>query len=229
MARTARPLVHAKVSVEDLLKFAQSEKEDSSTPEISTESDNVLSFLMAFQIKPGKDKVTGRLFYELYKKWATDPVSKVAFSLKFNMYIAPDNDARYYSVDRSGFKIGQEVEKYLLANSRPVTKSKTYKNHFEHFLKKYSLKPGKRFVEVFVLYYLYDKWTYQIKKKQPLGPVQFQSLCKLYFKNRRISSSRVAWFGVDGDGLFSNLTIKQIDNIRKGRKMRYGKSQPKKS
>lgn len=226
MGSTKRVLQGNKVSVEDLLAAATS-LDESQEVEVSTDTSDVLSFVMAYGLKPGDYQVTNRLLYSLYRHWAKNPISRQSFAMELGKYIIPDSRG-YHFVDRPAFKVSQEVEKYLIKSTRSATKVKSYKRHFDNYLKKYSLKPGDYYIETFVLYYLYDKWTYGIKKKRPLGQNQFTSLCELYFKKKRNNNSRVMYFGIDRKALFQVITLKQIVNIRNGRRKRYGrKKQPK--
>jgi hypothetical protein len=72
-----------------------------------------------------------------------------------------------------------------------------------------------------MLYYLYDKWTYEIKKKAPLSSLAFINMLGLYFKKRR-TADRTEWFGVDNN-ILQHLPPEKQQSIKQARQNKYDK------
>ena len=175
------------LALEDLLEAVSSPQEHTS-PEIPINDDSsVYSFLVTYGIKSGESTVKSRLLYELYKRWTKAPLEKAKFENAITKYLVrcSRSGQTVYLIDKDAFKIGEEIQKFLTPSNK--TKSKSYKKHFEIYLDKYGIKPGTYWLESYILYFLYDKWIYSIKKKAPLGEIQFFNFCKLYFKYKRYS------------------------------------------
>ena len=99
-----------------------------------------------------------------------------------------------------------------------------YKVHFENFLKRFDIKEGDYYIESFLLYWLYDRWTYDCKKNNPLGYMQFVHFLKLYFPRERITNSKVAWYGVD-KSITNHISEEDANDIRQKRKEFYERPQ----
>jgi hypothetical protein len=226
MASTKRVLP-GNLALEDLLEAINNPQEHTSPESPINEDASVYGFLITYGIKSGESTIKSRLLYELYKCWTKTPLTKTQFEKHVTKYLI--NSSRsgqtVYLIDKDAFKIGEEIQKFLIPNNK--TKSKSYKKHFETYLTKYNIKPGTYWLESYILYFLYDKWIYSIKKKAPLGEKQFFNFCKLYFKYKRNDSSRVMWFGLDKESLMKTVTEDQLRRIRKGRRFLYGKKQKK--
>lgn len=215
------------LSLDDLINTAELEEEkQESVIEYDTD---IVSFLLAFDIRQGSYAVTVKLFYDLYKKWSKNPVKKTKFDKEVANFLIRHQKGPnvYYLVDKDVFKVSEEIQKLILGSRIDKTKSKTYKIHFDNFLKKYQLKSGTYYIESFILYFLYDRWAYSINKKNSLSSAQFFNFCKLYFPFKRNSESRVMWFGIEKEGLLRMTKPETILEIRKGRHQRYGKTKQK--
>lgn len=215
------------LSLDDLLEAINSPQEHVKPESPISEDSSVYSFLITYGIKSGDHPVKARLFYELYRRWTKNPIEKSKFDVEITKYIIATQKYRQnvYLIDKDAFKIGEEIQRFLTPKNKIKTKS--YKKHFEYYLSKHNIKPGTYWIESYVLYYLYDKWVYSIKKTAPLGEIQFFNFCKLYFKQKRNSSSRVTWFGIDKESLMQFITEQQIQRIRLGRSSFYVKKSKK--
>jgi len=214
------------LTVEDLLDSLNQEETVEVAPQIQHNND-VLSFLMTFNIKAGEEPVKLKLLYQLYSLWSKKPVHKSTFGQEINKYL-PDT-ARCYLVDISAWKISEEIQKVAMKGKVDKTKWKGYRRHFENYLKKYDIKAGTYYVKSYVLFYLYDKWVYGIKKARPLGERQFFNFCQLYFKSKRNNKSALSWFAVDKTSLFKVITMEQILRIERAHKEKHDKKKKKKS
>lgn len=215
------------LSLEDLINTAESEeKAQESTIEYD---DDIVSFLLAFDIRQGTHAVSVKLFYNLYKKWSKAPVKKAKFDREVANFLIRHQKGPnvFYLIDKDVFKVSEEIQKFILNGRIDKTKSKPYKKHFDNFLKKYELKAGTYYIESYILFFLYDRWAYSINKKNSLSSAQFFNFCKLYFPFKRNSESRVMWFGIQKEGLLRMADSATILEIRKGRQQRYGKAKQK--
>lgn len=200
---------------EELLKIL---KEDpSEIKEEDNQTDDILGFVSFFNLKPGKNLVPKKLIYQLYQYWSKAPISSNNFFNKFTLYFQPTGYGHRTSfyLNLESINISKRLLKLIDKHTRIKTKSPTYKRHFESFLNHYKLKAGKIWIESYILYYLYDKWTYKIKKKHPLSKEQFYNFCKLYFPKNRITTSSVLFYQVD-DIIYKIITRKEVEEIRKG-------------
>lgn len=196
---------------------------------LETHSNDVLKFLTTYNIKPGKQLVMKRLLYDLYRKWSKMPVDPRKFTFEVGKYLLLHGTRRpCYFINREGFTLAQEIEKLYIQHTKDKTKIVNYKRHFDSFLNYYGLKPGNYYIESYVLYNLYDKWVYKNgNQRHPLGSNQFHSFCKLYFKKERLTSNRVAWFGVNKKAIQQHLSQDEIEYIRQGRQLYASKKQTK--
>lgn len=178
----------------------------------------VLNFISAYKITPGKDAVSHRVLYQLYRLWCKDAVSKEIFELEMAKYfiIHQKGPRFYYLINQKALDLSKKAFKLILDSTTDRTKSPPWKKHFESFLSKYDLKPGDYYLESFVLYDLYDQYVYETKKKQPLGEDQFYNFCKLYFTDKRLTSNRVSWFGVD-KSIKKYVTDDKLKTLRESR------------
>jgi hypothetical protein len=186
---------------EELLKEASKVTDEIKNP-IYEGTSEVIHFLVTYNIRAGAIKVPKPLLYGLYKAWSASPMKRTSFLKQATNILGGDERHRCYELNIDGLKIKLDTIKAL--NSRQIDKTKIplYKKHFETFLNKFEISEGMVWVKGEDLYLLYDKWTYQNKKTNPLGYLQFISMCDLYFKRKRITSSKIRWYGL-------NLTIKQ--------------------
>jgi hypothetical protein len=202
--------------------------ENSSEAKETLQLDDVAGFLSSFQILPGKNLVRFSLLYELYKLWSKNPSAKTSFAFSLNRFLLPQyvDQIAYYLINRDAFLLSSKSYQLLQTRTRDKTKSPFYKRHYEAFLKHYGLKPGKYWLESFVLFYLYDKWV--LKKQNPLGEYQFMAFSKLYFIHKRRSrDTRLMWFAVD-ESILQHLPPEHLAQIRQAHKKYHAKKDKKK-
>lgn len=179
----------------------------------------VLSFIQAFNILPGNELVTDIDLYRLFRLWAKDSlITRRNFNVQAGRHIISQlvGGKRYYSINHDLIKISQETLTILKDHQIDKTKSKYYKNHFEKFLNYYCLEAGTVFVEVDLLYYLYDKGNTERRVNNLLGYESFVQMCGLFFKQKRLSRHRLAWFGVSRN-IKNHLNEETVLNWRQGR------------
>lgn len=174
---------------------------------------DVFSFINALKILPGTKKVQKRLLYTIYRNWSTNPVTKVQFSIficsffEYNQY--------YYFLNLDALQIVRIPYKSIRKEKVDKTKSKNYKRHFESFLSFYELKSGTFYVEPRILYFLYDKWTYNNHNKHVLGFKHFLRFLNLYFDKKRLISSKLSFFGINEDIKLTHLNNECLETAEK--------------
>jgi hypothetical protein len=166
--------------------------------------DDIMEFISIYNIKGGKELVTFRLLYKLYKKWSKNPI-------KFEPFISSLRDilpshSSYILLNRKALNVKEEVFKYLKQDDK--TKYKGHIDTYNRFRNDYCIKRGGLFIKDTVLYDLYLKWC----KKRPLSIRQFKMFCKMYFDEKLIDKHY--WFGVD-KSINDYLTEELINEMRK--------------
>lgn len=220
MKRTPLP---NEISLEDLLKSLDG-IEELNNPPTNTELDlselsPVISFIQAFNITHGEHLVRDRVLYKLFRLWAKDSfIDQKNFNNQFGRYIIPSSigGKRYYSINTDHIKISQSTLAIIKDHQRDRTKSKHYKAHFQKFLNHYGLEAGSVYVEAEILYYLYDKVNTEKGRKNLFNFEGFLQMGRLFFSQKRISSNKIAWFGVN-QNIKNHLTEEMVRNWRQGR------------
>lgn len=182
---------------------------------------DITGFLSFFHIKHGPNVIRVRLLYHLYRHWSKNPVSDKKFRIEINKYLIPQtiDNAHYYLLNQQAFSLSKKSYDLLNKQVFNKTKSPYFKKHFENFLTKHDIQPGSYWVESYLLFYIYDRWAYSIRKKLPLGNKQFYAFCKLYFKHRRRTENRTEWFAVS-ESVRKYLPEETVAQIKEGRKAR---------
>jgi hypothetical protein len=194
------------LSEEELLKILESNEES------FTFSDDVLNFIETYKLETGTNTVRIANLHIIYSNWSKFPVSLKAFTSKFvdsfnTQFI---DGERYALLKQDPLEIAKLAERFKPGSKkRPLTKSKSFKQHFEAYLKHYSIVPGTTFVPSRILYKLYSDWTDRTKK---LNETAFDQLLALYFKQK--AAYRTYWYGLD-QSITQHLTGEMIDDIKK--------------
>ncbi len=178
--------------LEELL--AEATKDVSEENKAPLEEQEIMLFLIKYNIRTGETRVRKKLLYELYKNVSKAPVSVYTFGVRVSQILTSDKN--HYFVNKDGLSIKIETLKAL--NKRRLDKRKNpfYRKQFESFMENFQLTSGNVWVKSEDLFLLYDKWTYQNKKKA-VGRWQFIQLCTLFLKKKRITQNRMSWFGLN--------------------------------
>jgi hypothetical protein len=210
------------VSIEDLLSALDNKQEDSTDIIVD---DVVFLFIQAFNIKAGKNKVSSKLLYDLFKLWNTsETLTPVKFSMQLSKYFEkPDENSKFYLLNKEIADIVKTIHQYNVGTSTAPKadlgiKSKNVHRHFNKFIDKYGIQPGKLYVECDILYHLYDTWCYN-KKIKTLSYTRFKELCMMFFDSKKLSQGNVNWIGVD-PSIKQHIDTTTVSNWREGRKRR---------
>lgn len=197
---------------EDLLASLEGEERE----EILEDVDDVVPFLSHFNIRPGEYPVNKTLLYELYKQWSKNPVTGRRFSVKVGYYIPFKEFHRKWCfiINVTAFTLNRKT--FDLFNEKPdKRKSPLYRQHFENFIRKYNLDKEEVWVPGYVLFHMYDKWTYRIKKHHPIGRHNFVQFCNIYFKKKRHKDSKAFCYLTTID-VFKHVPLEHIEQLEEG-------------
>lgn len=186
-------------------------------------TDDILTFMVKFNIKDGKFRIKRDVLYSLYKSWSKKPKSKYSFSKYVNRLIA-DGDSRNYFINLSSLKLHQDLFEYLNSKERPTEKVRNYKNHFDAFLKHYGFEKGDFFIRESSFYYLYDKWVYANKSKLALKEATILNFCNMYFDSKTLKDG--IYLGINKDNM--TATLEELEFATKWNNIRNEKKESKK-
>lgn len=73
-----------KINIEQLLKIAKDNKEKLFISDGTSDLNEAQKFVIAMDIKAGKNKVLAHTIYEAYASWALKPITKIGFFIMFS-------------------------------------------------------------------------------------------------------------------------------------------------
>ncbi len=209
---------HHEISIEELLKSL--ENEDLSNEAIEFKFDNpVASFVQAFKLEPGREKIPDKLLFLLFKNWYKGAsFTQRSFNGQLDLYLPANKGThKYYAINRKILDLAKEVQLLQKKHSRPRHKSKAWVKHFETFLSENGLEPGNVYIERDILYYIYNRWCDDSRKKSGLSQRSFNDMCKLHFECKFLSRNTINWFGVN-QKVKDLVTKEEVERWRSGRK-----------
>lgn len=213
-----------KASEEDLLKILEG---DTSVEQAYDFDNDVDIFLSLFTITPGDNLLSVKIFYELYYKWSKNPIHRNDFPKKVGKYlpITTSKGNLFFSISALPIFLKNKVLAHIASRINTPNKltSPIHKRHFDNFLSFYKIKRGRYYIQAYVLYYLYDKWTFKTKTKNTLGYKYLINFLKLYFPNKMKAKhgTSVYWFAVH-KSILEHITTTEINEIIQGYQYQYG-------
>ena len=203
-------------STSELLNLLETMDE---TPELDQETlleytNDVVPFISNYKIQPGEVPVTKKLLYKLYNTFSEKPLTQSEFTMRIKEYI-DDRGTAYFYINKDQFAISKHI--YQESKKRDITKSLAFQKHFTWFLEEKKVEPGLKWVEGFILYYIYRDFCKERKVKPKLGYKNFHNFLKLHFKFKRVNENRSLWFRVD-ENIHQLLTEEEKNVIREARK-----------
>lgn len=195
------------ITTEELLKALE---EQTPVVKATSISDNVKKssvvsrFLTTFNIEPGDNPIDKTVLLNLYKNYAKSIDSKTPVSFQY-LYPILENyikkSGRNFYINQKSLDLSDRVMNLLNPEKKSQTSVLPLQTHFNNFLKKYNIKPGKKpnnfWVSVATLFDLYDEWVYSIRKKRPLTYKTFGMFCTIYFKDAKKDKKSKKWVSLD--------------------------------
>lgn len=191
------------ISDSDLLLALES-ADDTETTEWSND---VPHFLSHFKFEQGTYKVRSNLLYKLYKLYSKAPLRQTDFSMTANQFIEYRDN--YYRLNVKPMQIAKVVNKKVQDTTLNFNANLSIKKHFEKFIRSADVKKGKTWVEGVILHEIYRHYCIDNKLKTRMIYKNFIKVAKLYFKPKRIGSSKAFWFSID-DEIVSRLLTEEI-------------------
>ncbi len=212
----------SELSIEELL--ASLDGVDLINDKVEFSYDNpILSFIQAFNIVSGKNLISDKILYDLYKIWHKDTFIKQRdFNLRLGQYIpSKQSNRRFYFVDKKVLELAEKVQSIKEKHTLDRSKSIHWNKHFERFLAESGIESGELYVEGDILYYIYSRWCDSARLKQWLSYNSFLDICAMNFDHKRLAYSKFKWFGVNNK-IKQSITKEEVKRWRKGRK-KYGR------
>jgi hypothetical protein len=185
---------------------------------ISEEQDeDVVPFLSNYGVQPGNHPVSKKLLYNLYKEYSKLPLSQTTFNLRVLDFVPQQKimGIPYYCLNQDNFVISKHIFKEQ--KTREKTKSLTYQKHFQWFLEGRQVKSGSKWVEGYILFFIYKDFCKSRRVNPKLGYENYHKFLKLHFEHKRLKGNRSLWFKVDTQ-TFELLPESEKEVIRESRK-----------
>lgn len=190
-------ILPSQLTYEELMEVMNSP--DDFTPKVEQITDfnnDIVPFLTNYGITPGTTPVSKKLLYNLYKTYSKQPVTNYEFQLQAGQYIT-DKSTTYYYINQDNFAISKSI--YSETKKREKTKSLTYQKHFQWFVDQRLVTSGHKWLEGFILFYIYKSFCKERNIRPKFGYKSFHKFLKLHFTFRRVKENRALFFKVDAN------------------------------
>ncbi|NDG25712.1 MAG: hypothetical protein EB120_00870 [Proteobacteria bacterium] len=168
---------------EELISLLNQEKDDNEL--ILNEEDELLSFISAFELKPGPTKVRTRLVYLVYKKWG-GKLDRYTFSSRMGLFFEMVEAVRgsHICLNESSLHIYKKGIILKKVKKRDKLKIKTEMLRFQKFLDDCNIKKGEEWV---LAQHLYLKYHYYCLKKgiRKMNKENFHRFLKAHFISKQ--------------------------------------------
>lgn len=191
-------------TIDELLKELEEKTSNPEVVKVQRNYSDILKFLTTFHIENGYCLIDRKILYQLYKQYEKKHgVHKKLIERKFyrlmKNYLKSVKTSFY--INQKAFDLSEKILNLLKPEVRQTTKMIPMQMHFQNFIKKFNLKPGKKLTQIWVsaktLYDLYDEWTYGIRKKRPLSYQSFVRFCNIYFPISKEDQYDKTWISLD--------------------------------
>jgi hypothetical protein len=197
------------VSIEELLNSIKDGnlKED----DYSFANDNILEFLSFYNIKPGTNKVPTSVLYKIFKSWTkSNNYGPKYFAISLRQYF--EFDDRYALIDIRSIDLTKKArDMFFNRTSSGVKVNRTYrskktKQQIDDFLAQYGIARGKYIIVGKALYYIYERWAMDSKRKV-INPRIFVEMLKFYLEWYKEYKNSKTYFYIDKTQLRVNEEI----------------------
>lgn len=202
----------SQLSDEELLALLDSDDVVETTTEIFEYSDDIVPFLSKYNITPGPTPVSKKLLYNLYKTYSSQPMNTIEFNTRVGNFVTPTRQFFYLNTDN--FAISKHI--YEAETRIDKTKSLTFQRHFDWFLAEANVSRGTKWIEGFILFFIYKDFCKARRVKPKFGYVNFHKFLKLNFQYRRLKENRSLFFKVS-DEVYNIFPEEEKEKIRKAR------------
>jgi hypothetical protein len=178
----------SELSDEELLKQAESASE-----EIAPQApNNVVSFLLFYNIGPGSFPVKCSVLYKLYQAYTKEPITLEQFFNQTANYIPWKklHASHFFYINKSAFSIADKTFKLLNLTKIQQSNSPIFRRHYENFLKANNIQDGNIWNSSTVLYQEYMDWCKNTGKRKKISQINFNKFCVLYFKEKIVNGKK---------------------------------------
>lgn len=183
------------------------------TPEIVEDSTDVVTFISIFSIQTGSNPISKKFLYKLYKGYSSNPIVQSSFTMILNRYF--ESNRLYFFIDKPALKVTPHLQRIVNTTSTAKSKTINHQKHFKNFMDRYEIKEGDYWLEGYILYSLYDSWTYQNRKQNPIKKNTFLQICEVFFEIKTINNTK--YFQID-KSITKYLSDKYMESLRNGYK-----------
>jgi hypothetical protein len=219
---TNKKNIPTEISTQELLELIKTLPEEPVEPkpqlavakEEYVPKDVVLSFVMAFEIKIGEDKVYTRNLYKLFKLWSESDVSLKTFTTRLSILIPSTYEygKTYFYINKNWLNIAKIIDEKKVKKTRHQYIPLNSIKKINKWLKSSNLKTGDIYIEADILFFVFDTWCYRRKESTP-RLVSFTRYMKRIFNNKKFNEDHQTWFGVD-EQIYNCITDEAVRNWR---------------
>lgn len=158
-------------SAEELAAVANDESQEIIVNKGDRES-SMLTFISDYQLKPGLERIKMRRLYDLYKTTTKGHLKYLQFLNDIKKYFDTERrgNNNYVFINRTNINLSKEVHRQLLETQRATPKSRRndgyFQQQFDEFIKMLNLEPGREYVKRSAIFYYYDMWTFNKRKRR---------------------------------------------------------------
>jgi hypothetical protein len=200
--------------------------DQSDTTDINQWDNDIPLFISKYKLDAGPHRVPSITLYKVYLLFSKEPLTRKRFTDQCSLFIPFVGQA---------FRLNIEVKtliKYLytdkIGRTQRATTNVNLKTHVDKFIHKVQLEKGNSPVEADVLFEIYRLYCIDNKISNRLSKSTFTTIFKLYFKFKRIGSSRIAWFFVNKEIIDRLLTKDDIERVKRNKRSRSDRKKEKK-
>lgn len=161
------------------------------------DKDDIHRFLSIYDLKPGDNKVSGKLLLALYNSTAQNKLTLSLFFSKIELYLSRHKATKYFLVNKQLDFLASTLHQYI--KDKRHKKFSFRRKHFERFLNRFKIEQGEIKTPLNELKSLYTHW---IKVDHPNAKTikmdMFTDYLKLYFKFK-IAQDRRVYFYINKD------------------------------
>lgn len=175
---------------------------------------NMTLFLEKFSISPGTVPIKPKALFALYQSWCDDSLKYNNFAKLLYLFLPRKNNTCL--INKAPIEILEFILSEQKEDSRPRARSLVAKKRMDAFFGAYSIRPGKLWLENYLLYHLYDAWNFDNKYRTQLNDKDFTKILSLYFEHKR--GPRGYLLVALHEDVLQKLPLEVIKDIRNARK-----------
>ena len=169
------------LEIQQLLDLLKENPEENQT---NQNRDEIYKFLSNYDLKPGDNRISGKLLYQLYKIGSIEHISESEFYSRLSLYLYKISNTKYYLVNKKLDFLSSKLYEYVEQTKHK--KLRFRRNHFEKFLDRFDLKTGDIPNQYITLEKLYYYWIrIENPRAKTINKTKLPSHFKLYFKYKK--------------------------------------------